>query len=168
MKAGHTIRIGCELLAVILMLGSLGAIAGAQTPPTVPAAPQTETPPIPPGEAWPSMLVLLGIALLLIVALAKAIDRKRKREDEAVWLQAQISDELFRDRNLASLAVTATVHVPVWTRAPATIELRGQVPTPQHREAALRVVEREASRVRSDFRIDDRIAIVPSAAARAA
>ncbi len=106
--------------------------------------------------------------MLLIVALAKGIDRKRTREDEAVWLQSQISDAFLRDRTLASLPVTAIVQVPTWTRAPATIELHGQVPTTQHRDAALRLAEQEASRIRADFRIDDRIAIVPSAAARAA
>ncbi len=167
MKARHTIRVGCDILVVMLELWGLVAIAWAQNPPGVPA-PQTESPPVPPSEAWPATLVFLGIALLLVVALAKGIDRKRRREDEAVWLQAQIADALLRDRSLASLTLTATAQVPIWTRAPATIEMRGQVPTPQHREAALRLAEQEASRMRSDFRIDDRIAIVPSAAARAA
>ncbi len=168
MKTRHTIRLGLDILAVMLGQWGLVAIAWAQAPPGAPAAPQTETPPVPPSDAWPTMLVLLGIAVLLIVALAKGIDRKRTREDEAVWLQSQISDAFLRDRTLASLPVTAIVQVPTWTRAPATIELHGQVPTTQHRDAALRLAEQEASRIRADFRIDDRIAIVPSAAARAA
>ncbi len=157
MKTRYTIRIGFALLVVMLELSGLVAIAWAQPTPGLPTPPRMETPPVPPSEAWPATLVFLGIALLLIVALAKGIDRKRKRGNEAVWLQAQISDALLRERSLASLPLTAIVQVPTWTRAPATIEMHGQVPTPQHRDAVLRIAEQEASRMRSDFRIDDRI-----------
>jgi hypothetical protein len=52
--------------------------------------------------------------------------------------------------------------------SPATIEVSGQVPTPELRKAALRIVEAEASRVRPDVRIEDRLEIAPSTASRAA
>lgn len=44
----------------------------------------------------------------------------------------------------------------------------GQVPTAELRGAVLQVAEQEASRIVTDFHVYDRIAIVPSAGARAA
>jgi hypothetical protein len=86
-----------------------------------------------------------------------------------VHLQAKISDALLRERRLASLPVTATLHFPVWWRSPAKIEIRGQVPTAELWQAVRHFAEQEASRSLAAFHIDDRIAVVPpSMRARAA
>ena len=114
--------------------------------------------------------IAAGVAglILVMVAVAHAIDERRKRAAEAVRLQAQISDALLCDRTLARLPVIATVHIPVWGRSPARIEMSGQVPTAHLWQAVLQVAEQEASRTLDAFHIDDRIAVVLSERARAA
>jgi len=160
MRSSRTARVHFDILAVMLVLGTLVPIAWAQT----------ESPPTPwIGESNAELiLILLSIVVLVLVAGAKAIDLKRKREDEAVRLQAQISDALLRDRRLASLPVAATVQLPVWRGSPPRIEMSGRVPTAELWQAVRHVAEQEASRTLDAFHIDDRIAVVPSARARAA
>lgn len=111
------------------------------------------------GGAMISVIALVG-GLLVIVALAvKLYDLKRKREAEAVQLQAQISDALLRDETLFGVPVTPTAHVPLWSGTPATLELVGHVPSAERKQAALRVAEREASTVRPDVHLVDRITV---------
>src|SRR5262245_60466694 len=115
------------------------------------------------GTAIAAVIVVAG--LLVVIGLAvKLFDLKRKRESEAVQLQAQLSDTLLREPSLAGLPMTPTVHVPMWTGTPATIDVTGQVPTPELKDLALRLVSDEASRIRSDIKIVDRLSIVPTSA----
>jgi len=103
-------------------------------------------------------LVILG--LLVIVGIAvKLYDRKRKRDAEAVHLQAQVSDALMRDARLAGLVLTPTASVPIWGRGPATIAISGEVPDPAMRDAVLRVARDEAARLRPDIEIVDRLTV---------
>jgi len=114
-------------------------------------------------------VVLLVIAMLVIIgALVKILDLKRKREGEAVIVQAQLSDAVLRDPALFSLPITPTAHVPLWKGSPVTVEVAGHVPSDDLRLAALRVVEREASHLRPDVRIESRIGVVPTMARRSA
>jgi len=160
MRSSRTARVHFDILAVMLVLGTLVPIAWAQT----------ESPPTPwIGESNAELiLILLSIVVLVLVAGAKAIDLKRKREDEAVRLQAQISDAVLRDPALFSLPITPTAHVPLWKGSPVTVEVAGQVPSDDLREVALRVVEREATHLRPDVRIESRIGVVPTMAQRSA
>ncbi len=173
MRSGPMARVRDGLLAVLLGLCPLAPLAWAQTGsvPGPPVAPQTESP-APPGigEAGAELkVILLSIGGLILGAGIKAIDLQRTREEQAVRLQAQIADALLREGRLASLPVTATLHLPVWWRSPARIELRGQVPTAELWQAVRQVAEQEASRRLPGFHIDDRIAVVPpSMRARAA
>src|ERR671922_1324916 len=83
---------------------------------------------------------LLLFALLVIVGIGvKLYDLKRKREAEAVHLQAQVSDALLREPTLFGLAVTPTAHVPWWKGTPARLEVTGRVPTADARERAIRI-----------------------------
>jgi len=111
-------------------------------------------------------MALVIFALLVIVGVGvKLYDLRRRRESEAVQLQAQISDALMRDQLLYGVPIMATARAPFWRRSPATIEIAGQVPSPQARETALRIVRAEASRIRPDVQIEDRLAVVPRHAA---
>ncbi len=174
MRSAQTARVRCAILEVMLCLGSLMPIAGAQ-------AERLPGPPVAPGTNGPLMAgvdegnaeliaVSLGVAglILVMVAVAHAIDERRKRAAEAVRLQAQISDALRRERTLARLPVTATVHIPGWGQSPPRIEMCGQVPTADLWQAVRHVAEQEASRTLDAFHIDDRIAVVLSVRARAA
>ena len=109
--------------------------------------------------------VLIIFAVLVILGIRELYDLQRRRESEAVQLQAQISDALLRDQLLYGVPIMATARAPFWRRSPATIEIAGQVPSPQARETALRIVRAEASRIRPDVQIEDRLAIVPRHAA---
>ncbi len=114
------------------------------------------------GGAGTATVVLVVVAVLVIIGIGvKMYDLKRRREAEAVHLQAQISDALLREQVLFGLPITPTARVPIWKGTPATIEVAGQVPSPQAREMALRIIRAEAARIRSDFQIEDRLAVVP-------
>ena len=130
-------------------------IAWAQTPG---APPPTATPTADGGSAAMGFLVILGLLVLVGVAV-KIYDRKRKRHAEAVHLQAQVSDALMRDARLAGLVLTPTAHVPTWGSGPATIEITGEVSDPTVRDVVLRVTREEASRIRSDVEIVDRMSV---------
>ena len=171
MRRVRTVHLGFVILAGMLGLGPLAPSIWAQTampPGPPPVTPGTTTLPAPGGHAW-LLGVLLGLTVLVLLAgIVKAIDLKRQRENRAVVLQAQIADALLRDRALVNLPVVATVHVPLWGRTPATVEMHGQVPTGGLRQAVLRVAAHEAARFLAAYHIQDRIAVVPSAGARAA
>src|SRR5438094_407925 len=125
-----------------MTFGIAWAQSSATAPATglAPAAPATSSG----GSAALGFLVILG--LLVIVGIAvKLYDRKRKRDAEAVHLQAQVSDALMRDARLAGLVLTPTANVPTWGRGPAIIELSGEVPDGAMRDTVLRVA-REGAR----------------------
>jgi hypothetical protein len=129
---------------------------------------QTTPPPTSSASGILTAVVLVAALLVLIIGAVKVFDLKRKREAEAVQLQAQISEALLREPGLFGLPVTATGRVPLWTGTPAVIELSGQVPNPKLREAVLMIAREEAGRIRPDFTIEDRLAVVPTMAIPAA
>jgi hypothetical protein len=144
------------VLLALFVLGPFGGLARAQAP----APPPTPATPAPAGGALWAIGII--IALLVVVGLAvKLFDLRRKREAEAVQLQAQISDALLRDPAFFGLPVVANADVPL-TGGPARIEIVGQVPNEAIREAVLRLAHAEASRIRADFTIEDRLAVVPT------
>jgi hypothetical protein len=121
------------------------------------------------GAMTTTVIIGLVVAMVVIVAvLAKIADLRRKRETEAVVLQSRISDAILRDPSLFSFPITPTAHVPVWTGSPATVEVAGQVPSEDVRQAALRLIEREASQVRPDVHIESRIGVAPTMVQRSA
>jgi hypothetical protein len=116
-------------------------------------------------------VVVVGSLLAVLVvlgALIKMLDLKRKRDGEAVVVQARISDAVLRDPRLFSLPITPTAHVPLWKGTPVTVEVAGQVPSEDLREAAIGLVEREASQLGPEVRVESRLGIVPTMARRSA
>lgn len=110
---------------------------------------------------------VLGV-LVVLGALVKMMDLKRKRDGEAIVVQARISDAVLRDPRLFSLPITPTAHVPLWKGVPVTLEVAGRVPSEDLREAAIRLVEREASQLGPDVRIESKIGVEPTMARRSA
>ena len=109
--------------------------------------------------------IVIVVALVLILGvLVKMLDLKRKREAEAVHVQAQVSDALLREATLFGLPITPTAHVPLWSGTPAIVEVTGQVPSPALREMVIRLVRAEATRVRPDVQVEDRLTIDPTLA----
>jgi len=114
------------------------------------------------GSAALGFLVIL--ALLVIVGVAVRL-YDRKREAEAVHLQAQVSDALMRDARLAGLVLTPTARVPTWGGGPAIIEISGEaLDLPTH-DAVLRLAREEAARLRPDVQIEDRLMVRRAVAA---
>jgi hypothetical protein len=126
-----------------------------------PAGAQTES--AAPTGRWGVVagVIMLALVFVAIGAVVKFIDMRRKRESEAVLLQAQLSDTVLREPSLAGLVVTPTADVPFWSGTPATVRLEGRVPSAELREQVVRIVEREASRIRQDVRIVDHLTVVP-------
>jgi hypothetical protein len=56
----------------------------------------------------------------------------------------------------------------MWKGSPATVMMTGHVPSSELREEVLRIAEREATRIRPDVHIDDRIAVGTPGVAKAA
>jgi len=107
-------------------------------------------------------LVALGIivGLLVLVGIGvKLYDIKRKREEQGVVLQARLSDALLEDPELARLPLATTVHVPFRRPAAALVTVAGHVPTPELREAAMRLVRVKMRATWPSARIEDRIVV---------
>jgi hypothetical protein len=126
---------------------------GADSPATAPAS-------SPPGGGI-AVVVLVVVLLLAIGVGVKLYDLKRKRADEVASLQSQISDALLLDRSLAGLPIVAFASGSLWRRSPPMIAVKGPVPTPELRDAVMRVVERELSRRQPGARAEDRLVVDP-------
>jgi hypothetical protein len=107
--------------------------------------------------------VLVGLLVLIVVAV-RLFDLRRKRESEAVHLQARISDALLREPGLFGLPATPTARVPLWRGSPPSIELTGRVPDEATRDSILRIARQEGQRVGPDLVIEDRLVIDEGAA----
>ncbi len=144
----------------LLLVGSASAQTSMPAPSPAPATGSA-------GGNGVAITVLIIAVIIILGAIAKFIDLRRKRAEQSVALESQVSDALLRDQNFVGRSVTPTVHLPLFGGSPATIVLTGQV-EPQLREPALRLVQQEASRVRSDFTIEDRLSTVGAGRERAA
>jgi hypothetical protein len=148
-------------LVALVLTGAMALPVWAQTAPAPPVGPSA---PAAGGSASAlSVIAVIAILLLALAVTVKLFDLRRKRESEAVQLQAQVSDALLRDPALFNLPITPTARVPFWSGSPATIEIAGQVPDPETRARVIRIARQEAERIRPDITIEDRLAVVPIA-----
>lgn len=135
-----------------------------QAPAPSPSAGATQS-----GAMTTVVVVASVIAVLVVLGvLIKLLDLKRKRDGEAIVVQARISDAILRDPRLFSLAITPTAHVPLWTGSPVTVDLTGHVPSEDLRRSAVEMVEREAAQLGSDIRIESKITVEPAMARQSA
>jgi hypothetical protein len=168
MASAKTVRAAFAIVTSLLIDGMLAAAAFAQvTPMPPPIAPAPGAPAMEAGNGGWVVAAIMVLGLLVVIgALVKIYDLRRKRETEAVHLQAQISDALLRDPNLFGLPVAATAHAPLWSGTPVTIELTGEVTDTHQRFAVERIARAEAMRIRPDVEIVDHLSV--RAAARVA
>ena len=144
----------------ILMAIPVGAHA-ASVSPSVPVASD--------GAAAGVVFAIAILALLVVTGIAvKLHDRKRKQEDEVAALQGRISDAFFADRALASMAITPTVQMPFRRSGLVTILLTGSVPTPEMRDAAIKLAMETMEESQVSGRLEDRIVVDPMMSRRAA
>jgi hypothetical protein len=114
------------------------------------------------------MQTALGLALLVAIVIAVVVgaryaSRRRKRIEEAVILQSQLSDVVAREPQLHGLVITPRARVSGWRKSQVTVEVAGEVPTPDLRETVMRIVGAEARRLRPDVVTVDHLFIVPPA-----
>ncbi len=126
---------------------------GAASPPTAPASST-------PGGAITVVVVVVAVLLAIGVGV-KLYDLTRKREQELLSLQLRISDALLLDRSLAGLPIAAFASRSLWRRSPVVVAVTGPVPTPELRDAVMRLVERELSHRQPGGRAEDRIVVDP-------
>lgn len=110
--------------------------------------------------------ILVAGATLVLLAIGKVHDFWRKRKVQAAELESRISGALFEHVAFLRSSVVPTVRVPFWTGSPVTITMRGAVPSSQLQQSALRLAEEAASRVRSDYVIENRMAVTPPSGKR--
>ena len=121
-------------------------------------------------EAWTSWSataiavgagVVVGVTLMTVAAVL-ILEAQRRRDQRAASFQDQLARPIQRELAQAHVAILPTVRIPLWKAAtrPAVIQLTGQVPSADIRNRVLRLVEREAARLRY-YRIEDRIRIAP-------
>jgi hypothetical protein len=156
-------------LAALFVL--LAVVEAAWTQATSAPAPLSAPPAATPEGGASNGLVAFAfvVGLLLITGIVvKVYDMKRKREDEAVALQARLSDAMLTEPSLAGLPITPTVEVPFGWHPQAVVTISGTVPTPELRAAALQLGLREMAPMRSEYRIEDRLFVDRMMARRAA
>ena len=109
------------------------------------------------------LFVAVGFVLLLMVLVVGAgvmlFDLTARREEDAEWLQATISDELRRDASSSSHPVLAVVHAPVGAGVAVTVQLEGEVPSEAARRAVVQIVRGTGRKLRREIEIDDRLSI---------
>ncbi len=121
------------------------------------AAAQSPAPPASDGAgSGTAIAVVIFAAIALIAGLGWAIDRRRRRADRALSLEAQLSEALLREPALG-LRVTPKVELRGWAGSVARVELVGPVSSEQSRAAALRIAREEASRSGLAFDLQDRM-----------
>jgi len=159
MNVIHTETFPSGLLASVSWLATGRALAQEITEP--PMAPESIADG---GSAGLMAVVAVGGLLVIMAAAVKVVDLRNKRESESAQLQAQISDALLRERTLTRLQLVPTVRIPSWSGSPATIDVKGPVPTAEVKDMVLRIVHEEATRVRPDVLIEDHLSIDPTVA----
>jgi hypothetical protein len=119
------------------------------------------------GDAWTLQTialaagVVIGSAAVSVLAVLM-LEAQRRRDRRAAAFQSRLADPITRELGFPGVAVLPTVTIPLWSAStrPALIRLEGQVPSYVVRDRVLRLVEREARRLRY-YRIEDRIRITP-------
>jgi len=151
----------CQMTGTRAALAAAGALcmtataAWAQVSPTPAPMPSPE---MTNGSGAFMVAALVVVLLIAVGVMVKLYDLRRKREDEAVALQARLSDALLAEPSLGSLPLVPTVRIPM-RGSPVTIEIVGTVPRPELRQAAIDLVVREAARSVKSYRVDARISI---------
>jgi hypothetical protein len=152
-------RIASGLAYSVALLTGSAVGAWAQDRSVSPTAPR----PGAPGGAASTVLILVFLAAVLaaIVIVVRYVTTRRKRLEEALVLQARVSDVLLRVSQLRGLTITPTARVPIRRARPVTIEVAGEVPTPDLRETVLGLVRAEVSRGGSGVITEDHLFIAP-------
>src|SRR5262245_60970544 len=121
-------------------------------------------PPAASSADWATGIAIVAVILLVVIGIGVAVklyDVKRRRTEENAALQSLLSEALMLERSFTSLPVAAFVSRSVRPRSPVVIAVRGSVPTPELREAVMRLVKQEAFRRHPGAQVQDRLLVDP-------
>jgi len=113
-----------------------------------------------PGGVVATVLTL-GLLAVVIIAVARFVAARQKRTTEVLILQSHLCDAVARDAVLRGLRINPRARVSGWRKSQVTVEVAGEVPTPELREKVMRIVQAEAWRLRPDVNTVDHLFIVP-------
>ena len=119
----------------------------------------TSPPAAPTWAGAVSVVIVLLIGIVAIGVAVKLYDHKRKREEEALSAQAYLSDAFLREFGTMPIAVSASGSL--WRRSPLVLSIRGTVPTPELREAVIRLAKQELLRQHPTARTEDHLFVDP-------
>jgi hypothetical protein len=109
----------------------------------------------------PSLVVGI-LSLILVAGLitlgVRYLEARSRRDEDAARLQQMLTEPLAREPSLAGSSVLPVVSMPL--RGPARVELTGWVGSREGRDAAVRAVEREGTRLGQPLRVVVRIEVV--------
>jgi len=119
--------------------------------------------------SWTPVLLIIGLVLLIGAAGFAGLyffAVRSRRDDEAAGLQQALTEPLAREPALAGAGVLVVVTAP-WHGRPR-VELTGWVPSRAMHDAAVRAIEREATRLGRPVRVIDHLEILDRTARRPA
>jgi hypothetical protein len=121
------------------------------------------------GTTETAALIRIGIVVILaVLVIGRLVDWRRGRAEEAMGLQARLSDALMVDPAAGDTTATVVARVPMWPGAPLTLEVRGSVRTPEARDAAIRTALRVLADQPGRVSLEDRLWVDPAPLRQAA
>jgi hypothetical protein len=147
---------------VLVMMGLLPRVGAAQIlnpPTTFPIGLPTAAAPMAGQHEILASVALVAGAVLVLLAIGKVHDFWSKRKEQAEDLGSRINGALFEHLVFLRTSIAPTIRIPFRRNAPVTIVLRGELPSSQLELTALRLVEEAASRVRSDYVLENRMTV---------
>jgi hypothetical protein len=155
MQEGH-MRIASGLAVNVAVMASFARASWAQAPDSIGSSGPR---PLAPASVVATLLTL-GLVAMVIGAVI-VVARCRKRITEGLILQSQLSDAVAREAVVQGLRINPRARVSGWRKSQVTVEVAGEVPTPELREKVMRIVSAEAWRLRPDVNTVDHLFIVP-------
>lgn len=113
------------------------------------------------GLTWALALIVLAAIVAASIVVARYAVARRQHRDKATVLQSQLSDAIARETVFRGLTIVPRARVSGWRRPLVTIEVAGEVPTPDLRETVMRFVQTETGRLRPDVFTADFLFIAP-------
>ena len=154
---------------VLVMMGLVPRGGSAQTPnpsTTFPLGlPTVAVPVAGQHEVLASVALVVG-AVLVLLAIGKMHDFWSKRKEQSEDPEWRINGALFEHLVFLRTSIAPSIRIPFRRNVPVTIVLRGEVPSLQLEWTALRLVEEAASRVRSDYVVENHMTVGSSLGSR--
>src|SRR5262249_2521977 len=143
----------------VMALIAVPTLARAQMSPPAPATPPAGGVAAS-GSSGAIFAVLALVVVFVILAVSvKLSDQNRRRREEAVALEARLSEPLLLDASLSNSPIVASVHMPLFRKYPPVVEVNGKAPTEEVKAIALQRIERELAG--REARIEDHVIVDP-------